>query len=275
MNGQIEFYQVNAFTSHLFQGNPAGVFILPEWIPEESMQQVAKEANLSTSAFLFQDTDKESQYRIRWFTPTCEISLCGHATLAAGWVLTHVLRKTPPFHIKSQSNFSLVVDALPSGEIQLDFPLAHVTKVEPNEYVKKNFEESDVEGCYFAGGEQDDYFVALKDVNTVNKFKPDMEEIKRLPARGLLLSSAEDITSYQFRTRFFAPKIGINEDIATGSAHCLLASYWHQKYPSNNQWFHSQQGSSSRKGSMKVKLHQNRVLILSRARMYLKGTILL
>jgi predicted PhzF superfamily epimerase YddE/YHI9 len=272
----VEFFQVNAFTTKLFEGNPAGVSILSEWLPDSTMQQIAAESHLATSAFL---VNEQSHYRIRWFTPACEIFLCGHATLAAGWILANVLQEKAPFHLLTQQNTALTIDILPTGEIQLDFPPAPVVPVEPNEFVKKYFKKSEIEGCYFSGGDQADYFVSLTNPRLIEEFQPDFFEISQLPSRGLLLSAPEDESGYQFRTRFFVPKIGIPEDIATGSAHCLLAAYWNAKIQSNsnlpnNQWFESHQGST-RRGTVRVKLLHHRVLLASFARLYMRSKLFL
>ena len=211
--------QVDAFTREAFSGNPAGVCMLGEPRPDAWMQHVAAEMNLSETAFLVPEGDG---FRLRWFTPTVEVELCGHATLASAHVLWEdgelAPRQEARFHTQSG-----LLTARQAGElIELDFPakpteatpvpagLAEALGVEPLECARSHFDLLAL-------------FAAEEDVR---RLAPDFAALKRLPVRGLIVTAPADDASYDFVSRFFAPAVGVDEDPVTGSAHCALAPFW-------------------------------------------------
>jgi PhzF family phenazine biosynthesis protein len=213
---------VDAFADRPFTGNPAGVCILSEPAPESWMQSVAAEMNLSETAFLVPQADG---YQLRWFAPAVEIALCGHATLASAHVLweTGQLPRdaTARFHTKSG-----LLTAVRAGElIELDFPAQPPAKSDPPAELLSALGVT----AEFVGRSKFDYFVVLASAQAVRDVKPDFAKIATLPVRGIIVTAKSDEPKFDFVSRFFCPAVGVNEDPATGSAHCCLAPYWTER----------------------------------------------
>jgi PhzF family phenazine biosynthesis protein len=256
---QIPFYQVDAFTDHLFGGNPAGICPLNEWIPEELMQKIAAENNLSETAFFVPEKD---DYRIRWFTPTVEVDLCGHATLASGHVLFNHLNYTRNIaHFESRSGVLNVRKN--KNYIILDFPAASFKKItRPEILIKalgKNFSE-----VYSSN----DYMVVFDSEKDILELKPDFQLLSQLETRGVIVTARG--TDVDFVSRFFAPAVGINEDPVTGSAHTILTPYWADKL---NKTELTASQLSERRGKLFCKYLGDRVEISGKAVTYLTGKI--
>jgi PhzF family phenazine biosynthesis protein len=218
-----DYWIVDAFTDRPFAGNPAAVVPLDQRPDEAWMQAVAAEFQLSETAFCWPDGP---HWRLRWFTPRCEVALCGHATLACALALWHAGRAAEtPMVFQTQSG-PLTAQALDPERrrIQLDFPAAACTAArEPHDDL------GDILGarvCWL-GANQWDWLVEVDDADTVASLRPDARRLADLPARGVIVTArggmrhACDVVS-----RFFAPRVGIEEDPATGSAHCALAPFW-------------------------------------------------
>lgn len=215
--------QVDSFTNRPFAGNPAGVCILPKAATEEWMLAVAREMNLAETAFLVARRDG---FDLRWFTPTVEVDLCGHATLASAHVLWedgHLPRNTQArFHTKS----GVLTADWHDPWIELDFPSTPVVPAEapPGLAAALGTEPR------FVGRSRFDYLVEVNDEATVRGLNPDLGALAKVPARGVIVtSSTADESEYDFVSRFFAPQSGVPEDPVTGSAHCALAPYWAAK----------------------------------------------
>ena len=218
----IKLYQVDAFTEKPFAGNPAAVCFLPRPGDGRWMQQVAAEMNLSETAFLFDEGDV---YHLRWFTPTTEIEMCGHATLASA----HVLWESGVLAGDAQAKFRTMSGMLTADrigeEIQLNFPalpveedripdgLAAVLGAEP----------------LFGGRSGEAFLVEMEDECTVRGLEPDFGALARVEVRGVIVTARSSSKEFDFVSRFFAPRLGINEDPVTGAAHCSLAPYWSDK----------------------------------------------
>ncbi|MDZ4701108.1 MAG: PhzF family phenazine biosynthesis protein [Rhodothermales bacterium] len=248
-------FQVDAFTDTPFRGNPAGVCILEQPADEAWMQEVACEMNLAETAFLTKEVDG---YRLRWFTPTMEVDLCGHATLASAHVLWErgflPGTRDARFHTKSG-----LLKAVRRGElIELDFPteapapvkapsdLARALGVEPT-YVGKN---------------RMDYLVEIADAKALRKLDPDLTALRRIPGRGFIVTAASDDPRYDFISRFFAPAAGVDEDPVTGSAHCCLGPYWAERLAKTELNAYQ---ASPRGGSLVVRVAGDRTYLLGRA----------
>lgn len=215
--------QVDAFTNRPFAGNPAAVCILPQAADSAWMLDVAREMNLAETAFLVQQRDG---YDLRWFTPTVEVDLCGHATLASAHVLWEDGHLKPEkqacFHTKS----GLLTADRRDGLIELDFPATPATAASP----PAGLIEAIGAKAQFVGRSKFDYLVEVDSEAVVRALDPDMAAIGRIAARGVIVTAQADKKSkYDFVSRFFAPQAGVPEDPVTGSAHCALTPYWSAK----------------------------------------------
>lgn len=256
---KIPVYQVDAFAERVFAGNPAAVCPLTEWLSDETMQSVAAENNLSETAFLVREGHG---WRIRWFTPTVEVSLCGHATLAAAWV---VLNRLDPDTdtVRFRSAGGELTVARGDGRYWLDFPAEPPERVQPFPDALRDVGASD----YLVGR----YGMAvLENERAVRDFAPDMVMIGAL-ATGTLIVTAPGDTA-DFVSRFFGPGVGVPEDPVTGSAHCLLAPCWAGKLGRDRL---EARQVSTRGGAVTCELAGDRVKLGGAAIPYLEGYILL
>jgi PhzF family phenazine biosynthesis protein len=258
----IKLYQVDAFTDKVFGGNPAAVCPLDSWPDDRMMQQIALENNLSETAFF---VPEGTGYRIRWFTPTVEVDLCGHATLATAHVLWNHLDH-PADEIKFQSRSGLLTVRREEDLITLDFPADRIEKVEAPAALLQAFSHRPAE-CYRG---KSDYLAVFDREEVVRLLAPDFFLLSKVSARGVIVTSPG--SRHDFVSRFFGPQSGVNEDPVTGSAHTTLAVYWAGRLGRNE--FSAAQ-VSARGGLLAVKLEGERVLISGRAVTYLEGQIIL
>lgn len=258
---KLDAYQVAAFTTERFGGNPAAVVPLETWIDDGLMQKIAAETNLSETAFFVPDGD--NTWHIRWFTPTVEVPLCGHATLATAAVLRDKLGHTDwPISFQSASG-PLEVDSV--GEsLVLDFPVNSPQAAEAPDGLAEAL-GADVLECYEGG---DMLMAVLADESTVAALSPDLPALAGLRWNGVIATAAGD--SVDFVSRFFAPAIGIDEDPVTGSAHCLLTPYWADRL--GKQAMDARQ-ISDRVGVLHCELKGDRVAIQGQAVFFLQGWI--
>jgi PhzF family phenazine biosynthesis protein len=215
----MKIYQVDAFTDKPFTGNPAGVCVLPGPKDDTWMQNVAREMNLSETAFLQQQADG---FRLRWFTPAVEVELCGHATLASAHILweTGLLARDESARFYTLSG--LLTATRRQGDIELDFP---ATPDEPAEAPPGLAEILGAKVMNFRGS-RFDHLVEVGSEDTVRGLRPDFTRLKALPVRGIMVTSRASTPGFDFVSRFFGPAVGIDEDPVTGSAHCCLGPYW-------------------------------------------------
>lgn len=256
---KISIYQVDAFGNGPFTGNPAAVCPLEEWLPDDVMQAIAEENNLSETAFFVKSGEL---YDLRWFTPVAEVDLCGHATLASGHVLFNELNagksciefssRSGP--LKVQRNDELLT---------LDFP---VTDIEPFKIQQELVDAIGIEPLEVYRSA--DYMVVLRSEAEVAGLKPDFGLIKQLGLRGVIVTAPGD--HVDFVSRFFAPAYGIDEDPVTGSAHCALAPYWKKR--TGKDQLEARQ-LSFRGGWVDCHVQGQRVLISGKTSLYMRGTI--
>ena len=259
---KIRTYQLDAFTDKLFSGNPAAVCILDTWLNDELMQSIAFENNLAETAFVFPNG---KAFEIRWFTPTVEVDLCGHATLASAFVLFNLLGY-PDSLIQFHSHRSgLLTVAKKDDLLLLDFPTDTLKLI--------NEEQNTIENCIgikpievYKG--KTDYMAVIENENSLKNIQPNFEEIIKLNARGLIVTAKGD--NADFVSRFFAPQSGINEDPVTGSAHTSLLPLWSRKLNKNNLIAHQ---LSQRGGQLFCEFKNERCLIGGKAKLYLTGEI--
>ena len=256
--------QVDAFTAEPFAGNPAAVCLMDSMRDDTWMQNVAREMNLSETAFLHPDN---GGYRLRWFTPTVEVALCGHATLASAHVLYEsgalARGQQALFHTKSGR---LTADE-ENGWIRLDFPANPATEVQPLPHLDKAVGS---ENLKYVGKSVFDYIVEVESEEEVRALKPNMALLELLPARGVIVTAPANGSDYDFVSRFFAPASGVPEDPVTGSAHCCLAPYWAAKLGKEEMVGYQ---ASARGGVVKVAMRKDRVLLYGQAVTVLRGEL--
>jgi PhzF family phenazine biosynthesis protein len=258
----IAITQVDAFTGRPFAGNPAAVCILRDVPSEEWMQSVAREMNLSETAFL---QPREDGFNLRWFTPAVEVDLCGHATLASAHVLweTGVVDAATParFHTRS----GLLIARRNGGEIELDFPATRPEVATPPDGLSEALGATPVA----VARSRFDYLAELESEDIVRKLQPDFRALRKLPVRGVMVTARGE-GQYDFVSRFFAPAAGVDEDPVTGSAHCCLGPYWQERLRRDE--FMAYQ-ASARGGEVRVKVAGDRVLLSGKAVTVLRGEL--
>ncbi len=258
---KIPFFQINAFTSGPLSGNPAGVCPLEAWLPEKTMQAIAAKINLSETAFFVPTRDDwENAFQIRWFTPTSEVSLCGHATLASAWCVFHELGCDKD-EIVFQSKSGPLIVTREKDLITLNFPSDPPQICEPPQRLLEAFKKAPVE-CLKAM----DYIMVFEDEDEVAGSRPDLELLKKLNLRGVIITAPSE--KYGFVCRFFAPGIGIDEDPVTGSACTELMPYWADRTGKKKILIRQ---LSAQGGEMLAELRGGRVLISGRAVKYREG----
>jgi len=219
MKETISLIQVDAFTDRPFCGNPAAVCVTAQPLSDSLMQQVACEMNLAETAFLVKE---EKGFLLRWFTPTTEVALCGHATLASAHVLWEKGLLSPDENAVFQTLSGELTASWEGEDIVLDFPAKPAAEV-TQQYVKSIFPEPEIN---FLGKSDYDYLVVLADEEALIEFQPDLNRMAEIDARGFIVTARSHASAYDYISRFFAPACGVNEDPVTGSAHCTLAPYW-------------------------------------------------
>ncbi len=259
----LPIYQVDAFTDQPFAGNPAAVCILPEPRDEAWMQVVAREMNLSETAFL---CEQEDGFDLRWFTPVVEVELCGHATLASAHVLweTGLLAPHEQARFHTQSGL-LTAERLAEG-IELDFP---ARAQEPVSVPAGLLEALGVAAEYVGRG-QFDYLVEVASEDAVRKLEPNFAQLKGLGIRGVIVTSRAATPPFDFVSRFFAPGVGIDEDPVTGAAHCYLGPFWAERLGKDELVAFQ---ASERGGVVRVRAMGERVQLGGRAVTVLRGAL--
>jgi len=258
---KIPIYQIDAFTSEVFSGNPAAVCILDTWIDDEQLQSIATENNLSETAFLVRNKDG---FDLRWFTPTTEVDLCGHATLASAFVL-FAYQGWPAEKITFQTRKSgqLVVYNR-SDLLEMDFPSRPVHRITSPAGLTKALGVAPEE----IFGSAEDLLVVFKSETAVGEVQPDFGMLEQVECRGIIITARGDHSD--FVSRFFAPRFGVPEDPVTGSAHCVLIPYWSSVLGKND--LHAFQ-VSKRGGELFCVNAGKRVKISGKATLYMEGTI--
>lgn len=260
---KVKIYQVDAFTDKVFSGNPAAVCPLDNWFSDELMQNIAMENNLSETAFFVAVGD---EYHIRWFTPAVEVDLCGHATLASGYVIFNLLKYEGAvinFYSHKSGNLRVKKD---NDLLTLDFPA---------DEVKKSDTLTDFYNCFNIKPKEvykgkTDYMLIFENEEQIRDLVPYFSEIMKTKARGIIVTAKSDNTD--FVSRFFGPQSGVDEDPVTGSAHTTLTPYWAGILGKNEL---TAVQLSKRRGFLKCRLSGSRVKISGHARLYMTGEICL
>ncbi|PAU94646.1 isomerase [Aliifodinibius salipaludis] len=215
---KLPIYQVDAFASEAFEGNPAAVCPLDDWLPDKLMQNIAMENNLSETAFF---VEQDGSYRLRWFTPTTEVDLCGHATLASAHVLFEHLDYSKQ-SIRFDSNSGELMVRKEGNHLVMNFPSAKLNRAEVPDFLEKAVGVSAQE-LY----RDTDYLYAVKTEEQVRNLDPDIPAMAKADVRGIIVTAPGN--NYDFVSRFFAPNAGVDEDPVTGSAHTMLTPYWSER----------------------------------------------
>jgi PhzF family phenazine biosynthesis protein len=259
---RIPLYQVDAFTTRLFGGNPAAVCLLSEWLPDATMQAIAAENNLAETAFFVPQGDG---YLLRWFTPTVEVELCGHATLASGYVVTRIL---------APERRSVTFDTLKAGPLEvtrerdllaMDFPAWPPEEKPADPRVLAALGARPIES-FVARGRT----LAVYDrAEEVAALRPDFAAMRRVVGADAI-ATAPGRDGVDFVSRYFAPNYGVDEDPVTGSAHCVLTPYWAARLGKEQM---TARQISARGGELTCTLRGDRVTIAGHAVLYLEGAI--
>jgi PhzF family phenazine biosynthesis protein len=257
---ELRLYQIDAFADRLFGGNPAAVCPLEAWLPDETMQRIAAENNLSETAFYVR---AGSGYHIRWFTPAVEVDLCGHATLATSHVIFNIDRH--PGDVIELASKSGPLKVRREGDLLvLDFPAERPVKVEPPAGLFAALGRDPVE--VWLG--KSDYMAVYAAEEDVASLTPDIAALAGIPGRAVIVTAPG--REVDFVSRFFAPRVGVPEDPVTGSAHTKLTPYWSERL---GKPVLSARQLSKRQGSLRCRMAGDRVEIAGRAVPYLQGTI--
>jgi len=277
----VRLWQVDAFTSQVFGGNPAAVAVLPHWLPDPTLASIAAENNVSETAFLVTDrpvrrtvkpAEGDAAYALRWFTPRMEVDLCGHATLGAAWVLfQHLHRKAMRLTFATKSGPLVVTRRAmgPLSPLSMDFP-AHPAK--PVDSAVADQVASALGTKPSAVLKATMMLAVFDSAAEVRALKPDFAKVAALPSDGLIATAPPDTDDphADFVSRYFAPAAGIDEDPVTGSAHCTLAPFWNQRLGKPDLLGRQ---LSARGGEVRCHLRGDRVILSGRVAPYLEGRI--
>jgi PhzF family phenazine biosynthesis protein len=256
---------IDAFADAPFTGNPAAVCLLPTARDERWMASVAREMNLSETAFLVPRADGD--HDLRWFTPAAEVALCGHATLASAHALweTGALPRAHAARFHTRSGL-LTASSRADGLIVLDFP-ARLAAPAPE---PPGLAAALGAAPLFIGRNVDDYLVELASDDAVRALAPDVRAIAKLPVRGVIVTARASTAGFDFVSRFFAPRVGVDEDPVTGSAHCCLTPFWSERLGKSEMRAYQ---VSARGGVLEVRLSGERVELAGRAITVLDGEL--
>jgi PhzF family phenazine biosynthesis protein len=261
---RVRLFHVNAFTNRLFAGNPAAGCPLQEWLDDGLLQKVAAENNLSETAFF---VPGEDHYDLRWFTPRCEVSLCGHATLASAYVVLSLLRAGPD-EVRFETHLSGALTVRQNGNIfSMDFPaMFGKTCVNPPEALIHGLGPGTRPSSLLEAN--DTYIAIYKTQRAIQDIRPDFATLEQLHPLAVAITAPGE--EADFVSRYFAPSYGIPEDPVTGSAHCALTPYWAERL--GKMQLHARQ-VSDRGGDLSCEMAGNRVIIKGSAVLTLQGTL--
>lgn len=264
---KLKFFQIDAFANTTFSGNPAAVCPLDSWLDDDLLQKIAEENNLSETAFFVAEKDG---FRLRWFTPTTEVDLCGHATLATAWVIFNQQNYSDTsinFYTRSGT---LIVSKAENDYLCMDFPTKQAKKININPQLLNvlGLEEREVLSAW----RTDDILLEIINEQTIERIQPDFNQLQNFDTRGIIITSTS--SQFDFISRWFGPRVGVNEDPVTGSAHTTLAPFWSNQL--GTKVFVAQQGGH-RKGQLKCELNTDgsRVYIYGQAHLVISGEFFL
>ena len=255
-------YIVDAFTDKVFCGNQAAVCVLKNWIPDELMQNIARENNFSETAFTVKEGEK---YHLRWFTPAAEIDFCGHATLGTAFVLLNFYEKSSPRVIFKTQVGELAVER--EGEsYKMNFPTYSCKKIEVSDKMEEALGLRPKEAYL-----DRDLLLVLENAEQVRNLKPNQERLKELEGLCIAVTAKSDSAEYDCVSRVFCPELGLMEDPVTGSSHCMIAPYWCDRLRKEKLVCFQ---ASERSGLLYAELKGDRIILSGKAVLYSEGNIL-
>lgn len=272
---KVPMVQIDAFADALFEGNPAAVMLLPQWLPDGILQQVAQENNLSETAFLVKDLPSgvlapnraHPAYHLRWFTPAVEVDLCGHATMAAAsYLFDDAHPEAGVLQFYTRSGWLSVTRSI-EGRYRLDFPTERPRPVSIDPQVAAALGVQVTEAF-----QATDLMYMVEDAQTVIDLAPDLTFLATLPVRGVIVTAPGTGTDYDFVSRWFGAEAGVSEDPVTGSAHCQLAPLWAERLGKNELLARQ---VSARGGTVRIEYAGSRTLLTGRCVRFVEGTALL
>ena len=270
MTNKIETYIVDAFTNRAFKGNPAGVCVLKQKLPNEQMQSIAKELGLSETAFILKISD-QNKYAIRFFSPIMEIPLCGHATLASSKVLFEINSELFEIHFKTIQNLDLMIKKY-ENKIEMEFPIYDTVPYNVSTELLNSLGIEKISNSEF-NKETNILLIEIESCELLNNLSPDFERLKRShnSINGVLVTSISQRKDFDFESRYFWPWSGTNEDPVTGATHTFLAKYWGTRLNKNKM---NSYQCSERTGFMEVELiSDDKLTIKSEAQIVFKGEL--
>ncbi len=259
----LAIYQVDAFTDRPFGGNPAAVCIVNEELADSLMQDIAAEMNLSETAFV---SPGNGDFSLRWFTPTTEVQLCGHATLAAAHVLWKEGHASADEVLEFNTRSGKLSARLNGDLVELDFPAESGREAEPPAQLLQALAVDPV----YVGKNRFDYLVEVQSASTLRDMEPDFALLETLKMRGVIVTAESDREDWDFISRFFAPAVGVDEDPVTGSAHCFLGPYWSRKLKRSSLTGYQ---ASERGGTVSVRPEGQRVILGGQAVTVMRGKL--
>ncbi|MDF0731859.1 PhzF family phenazine biosynthesis protein [Pseudomonas entomophila] len=261
---ELEIFQVDAFSAEPFGGNPAAVIALESWLPDALLQRIAEENNLAETAYFVRNGET---FDLRWFTPAVEVDLCGHATLASAWVLFERLGEQAEVLRFNTRSGELRVSRGADGLLAMDFPAKQPLAADIPASLLAALGLSEARALY----RTDDYVLVIDDAALIDTLKPDFAALSAFDVRGIAVTAPG--RGFDFVTRWFGPRVGINEDPVTGSAHTSLAPYWAERLGKRS--LRCEQGGA-RKGQLQCEVPGNgRVIISGYGALYMRGTVFL
>jgi len=259
----MKYYVVDAFTDELFKGNPAGVCILEKWLDDILLQNIAYENNLAETAFIVKNNP---HYDLRWFTPETEIDLCGHATLASGYIIKNFIEDNNILSFNTKSGILTVNYNNENDLYDMDFPSRKPIKIEINQIVQKAI-NIQIKETYMAR----DLLILFENEKQVKELEINFELLKSYKdCFGFITTAQSSSNEYDFVSRFFAPNAGIMEDPVTGSSHSTLIPFWVERLGKNKL---IAKQLSKRGGTLYCENNGDRVKISGKAKLYLEGNI--
>ena len=264
----VRIVHVDAFTNRPFAGNPAAVCVLAANPPEQWMRDVAREMNLSETAFL---VPQDGGYHLRWFTPAVEVDLCGHATIASAHVLWEdgqmALDAPARFHTRS----GLLSAAKRGHWIELDFPATSAEPAQAPAGLLEALSPGSALDARFVGRSKFDYLVEVASEKVLRGLDPDHSSLRKIPVRGVVVTARSESAEFDFVSRFFAPGSGIDEDPVTGSSHCALGPHWARQLGKTKLMAYQ---ASARGGVVRVSMEGDRVILGGQAVTVLRGEVI-
>ena len=270
-NMTLSIYQLDAFTNHLFAGNPAAVVPLTQWLPDDTMQLIALENNLSETAFFVPVEGGDADFHIRWFTPTVEVPLCGHATLASAFTIFNQLGFAGD-EVRLQSKSGLLTARRDGDAIVLNFPVQPIVPEAVDDAIVAALSPEKPSKTFKVVSRDTDHVLVYENGKTIRDMKPDMSVLGTLAERGVIVTAPSDSDDCDMVSRYFLPALGINEDPVTGYMHCVVAPYWAGQTGKANLTGYQ---ASARGGFVDCTVNGDRVHLKGRVVLYMKGEIYL